>query len=205
MRGHVVLAETLIQLDRSNEAIEHFEKALEITPDDPDALTKMADVKLRIGQAAEAAAAYRRLLLVRPSARGHFAMANALVVQGEAAATVEHFREALQIQPDMLPAANNLAWILATWPEPAQRNGDDAVRLAEKMCHALDPPSPSMLSTLAASYAEAGRYAEAVSTLEKALQQVSRSNRTKQLRQWQDHLVLYKAGRPYRMAPRQAK
>ena len=204
-RGHAVMAQTLIKLNRFEDAVEHFDKALEITPDDPDALKKMADLKMRMGQVAEAAAAYRRSLAVRPSAKAQFALANALVVQGDAAAGVEHFREALQIQPDMLPATNNLAWILATWPEPAQRNGEEAVRLAEEMCQVLDHPSPSMLSTLAASYAEAGRYADAVSTLEKAIQLASQSNKSKLLRQWHDQLVLYKAGRPYRMAPRKAK
>src|ERR1019366_4434369 len=65
-------------------------------------------------------------------------------------------------------ALNNLAWMLASHPDPTIRNGKEAVELAERACRLTDNGQPFFLGTLAAAYAEAGRFNDAITTAEKA-------------------------------------
>lgn len=64
---------------------------------------------------------------------------------------------------------NNLAWLRATCPDPALRNGPEAVRLAEEACALSGWSESNLINTLAAAYAEVGRYEDAVATNRKAV------------------------------------
>ena len=72
------------------------------------------------------------------------------------------------MDPYFPEALNNLAWILATHPDETIRNGKEAVRLAERACEKTERKIPLMLGTLAAAYAEAGRFDDATSTAKEA-------------------------------------
>jgi len=93
--------------------------------------------------------------------------------------------------------ASNLAWVLATSPEAIHRNGHEAVRLAEWACNATAYKSPPLLDTLAAAYAEAGQFDQAVSTTLQAIE-IVRSNPKSPTSTLESRLELYRAGRPYR-------
>jgi tetratricopeptide (TPR) repeat protein len=82
---------------------------------------------------------------------------------------VELYQRAIEADRGAWRTANNLAWIRATHPDPALRDGAQAVRLAMGACDATAHADPSVLGTLAASQAEAGEYAAAVDTTDKAL------------------------------------
>jgi hypothetical protein len=72
---------------------------------------------------------------------------------------------------------NNLAWLLATDPDPHIRDGHKAAKLAEKACEASKGTNSAMLSTLAAAYAEAGLFVQAVQAQEKVCNMVQGSGR----------------------------
>ena len=57
---------------------------------------------------------------------------------------------------------------------------------------------PEILDTLAAAYAEAGRFAEAVSTAQRALELAESQERARLAEQIGARLALYQAGQPYR-------
>ena len=67
-------------------------------------------------------------------------------------------------------AVNNLAWVLATHENPQARNPAEAVELAERACKITHYERPETLDTLAAAYAAAGRFDEAVKIAEKAVE-----------------------------------
>jgi spermidine synthase len=88
--------------------------------------------------------------------------------------------------------------VLATNHDQKNRNGVEAVKLAELACKQTDYQNPFALDTLAAAYAAAGRYPDAVRTAEKALLLVPENVRQSKLAmEMRDRLLLYKSGKIY--------
>jgi hypothetical protein len=96
------------------------------------------------------------------------ARARPLPAQGRVAAQIGQLRDAVNRDPNSPVALNNLACLLATAGDPSLRDGGEAVRLAERASGLTGYQNTSVLSTLAAAYAETGRFDEAVATGEKA-------------------------------------
>jgi Flp pilus assembly protein TadD len=109
------------------------------------------------------------LLRVTPDdAEAHFQLARLLARQRRPAEALAHYRETLRLKPDWPEARNNLAWLLATLPHSELRGGTEAVLLAERACAETGRSKAVFLGTLAAAYAEAGRFADAVKTASEA-------------------------------------
>ena len=79
------------------------------------------------------------------------------------------------------------------------RNGEEAVQLAERMVDAAGEEDLLLLDTLAAAYAEAGRFEEAVETAERALRAPVGEGMEAFPAQIQRRLELYRARRPYHL------
>jgi Flp pilus assembly protein TadD len=126
------------------------------------------------------------------------ALAVSLESRGDLDEAVRHYREAIRLSPQDPRAYNNLAWIRSTHPDPALRNGAEAVELAEKACELTGESDVDLLDTLAAAYAEAGRFAEAVVTIELAVSLVPSGGLAERIPELTDRLQAYKEGRPYR-------
>lgn len=94
----------------------------------------------------------------------------------------------------------NLAWSLATSPDAAKRNGALAVKLAEDACQRTQYREPVMVGTLAAAYAEAGRFKDAISTMQKASTLASQLGDQKLLKKCQEMLALFLKHQPYHQA-----
>ena len=116
---------------------------------------------------------------------------------GQSDAAVTQCREALRLQPDSPLALVNLAWILATDPSDHVRNGPEAVTLAERACHLTQFRDPSFLVTLAAAYAEAGRFEDAIRTAGEARDLARTAGNQKLAGKNQKLLEMYRAGKPY--------
>ena len=90
-------------------------------------------------------------------------------------------------------AYNNLAWIYATASKAHLRNGSEAVVLTTKACELTNFKNPEMLDTLAAAYAEMGKFEKAVEYQQKAIARAP-SQTKKEL---EVRLQLYEKGYPY--------
>lgn len=95
-------------------------------------------------------------------------------------------------------AINNVAWIYATCPDETLRNGHLAVLLMERLT-AQYPNDLGFLDTLAASYAEAGAFAEAVTVQRKVIAAIDRKNDQDRFERSQTRLEYYQNRRPWRM------
>lgn len=100
--------------------------------------------------------------------------------------------------PSNSAQCNNLAWLLATSPEATHRNGPLAVRLAEYACGRTHYQQTIMVGTLAAAYAETGRFDEAISTAQEACALASQLGDQELLQKNQELLALYLKHQPYR-------
>lgn len=118
--------------------------------------------------------------------------------QGDHVGAITRYRLALQSDPDLPEALNNLAWLLATTPDASLRNGAEAVQLGEKTCALTRYRVPALVGTLAAAYAEAGRFDDAVTTVQKACALASKAGEKALLEKNQQLLELYRAHKPYR-------
>ena len=96
-------------------------------------------------------------------------------------------------QPTWTEIRNDLAWLLATHPDTVIRNGAEAVELAERVC--ASSAAPAHLATLAAAYAEAGRFDEAVATIQKAIRLTATAQQS--ATNFQSYLQLYQAHKTY--------
>ncbi|MGA2787095.1 MAG: tetratricopeptide repeat protein [Verrucomicrobiota bacterium] len=184
------------------EAGEQYQKAIEIKPDYADAHGNLANVLATRGRLDEAVQEYRRTLeLVPNSAQAHFRFGQALQTLHNFAAAETEYQKVLELDSKHLPAHVSLAWLLATCPEASLRDGNKAVELGQQAEQLAGGESPQILDTLAAAYAEAGRFGEAVETARRALNLSATKNNQPLADAVQTRLELYETHSPYHEKP----
>ena len=104
--------------------------------------------------------------------------------------------------PDSPDVRNQLAWIFATNPDPALRNGNEAIRQSERACALTNRSRPDFLLTLAAAEAENGNFSAATGTAQNAWQLAQASSDEKTARLAEDLIATFQANQPYREEPR---
>ena len=183
---------------RFDEAIEAFRQAIQVKPDFSEALNNLGGTLLRRGQFNEAIGVFRKAIQIKPNFfEALDNLGAAFAASGRFGEAIESYRQAIQINPNFSEALNNLAWVLAASPADGLRNGAEAVRLAKRACELTHNGEPSFIGTLAAAYAEAGRFPEAVTTAEKAEQLATDAGAKKLAEENRQRLELYRAGKPY--------
>ena len=192
------LGTALLQLGRNEEAARRLGEALRLAPDHPNYLALRGTALARAGRAAEAVPVFEAALRHHPDSadlRGNLGLA--LQHLGRTGEAADAFRLALRDNPDQTESLNGLAWMLATSPglEPARRR--EAVDLAEQACRSAGGRNPALLDTLAAAYAAAGRFPEAIAAARQALVLLDKINAPDLARQVDRRLELYLAGKPY--------
>jgi tetratricopeptide (TPR) repeat protein len=197
--AHNFLGVVLSKLGKTTEAIAQFRQAVQCKPDYAQALHNLGSLLRQQGNIDEALECYRRALEIDPRyASAHINLGLALYQQQRYAEALAHWREALRLQPDQIPVLNQIAWALATCPDDAVRDGKTAVTLAQQALQLAGTPEPLLLDSLAAAHAEAGQFAEAISTAEQARQKASNQGRTALVHSLDGRLKLYRAGVPFR-------
>jgi tetratricopeptide (TPR) repeat protein len=168
--AHNNLGNALQSWGKLDEAIKHFRQALQIKPD-------LAEVHFNLGLALktqgnleEAIKYFRQALQLNPDlAKAHNNLALALTMTGQLDKAIEHFREAVRLKPDYLEPLNRMARILAMHPDPKQRDPGQAIEIAKRAAELTGHKDAAILETLAAAYAAAGQFDQAVKTAETAL------------------------------------
>jgi len=196
--AHYNLGIALREKGRVDEAIAHFKQALQIDPNYAAAHGNLGIALLNSGRVDEAIAHFKEVLRINPGrAQAHNNLGNAFLQKGNVEEAITQYRDALQINPADARVKNNLAWLLATCPQASLRDGNMALELATQANTATGAEDPVILHTLAAAFAEAGRFSEAVEIAQLALRVAEVQSNTVLAAQLQSELKLYKTGSPY--------
>jgi len=198
--AHYNLGMTLDDSGRIDEAIAHYQEAVQQDPHFAEAYYLLGNDLFRRSRIDDAIAAYERALQSRPAypeVENNIGLA--LLNKGRPGEAIAHWENAVANESDFVPALNNLAWVLAAFPEASIRNGEKALRLANRANQLSGSRDPAVLRTLAAAYAENGRFTEATATAENGLQLANTQNNSALAKIFESDLAHYRAKAPVRI------
>ena len=176
--AHKHLGMALLESGELPLAIPHLEESLGLAPGYEDSLRRVLDSNPDDLDT-------RRLL------------ATTLAREDRVEDAIQAYGEILRRNPDDLDALNNVAWIRATHEQASHRNGVEAVRLVERARDRSPEPVAVLYSTLAAAYAEAGRFPEAVRACERAIELARADRQPREAERYAQQLVRYRVGQPF--------
>jgi tetratricopeptide (TPR) repeat protein len=153
------------------EATAAFQEALAIDPTSPEAHAGIADVFIDDGKTDQAIDHYREALRLSDEPGPLLIrLADALVQKQAYVEAIDCYRRGLwQVEPKP-STLNRIAWLLATCPQVELRDCERAIEISEHLCRLTDYAHAVALDTLAAAYAECGRWAEAVTFARRAIE-----------------------------------
>ena len=178
-------------------AVDDFRRLLATRPDDPVILSQLGMLYLAAKQPRRAIERFTRALEIDenhfPSLRGR---SDARISIGAHAAALVDLEKAIGLRPEDSGVLNNLAWVLATSPDDAVRDGKRSVELATKACEVTEWKQAHILSTLAAGYAESGDFETARKYSRQAVETQTDAEEVGQ--QLRDELASYEKSQPWR-------
>jgi Flp pilus assembly protein TadD len=199
---HYDLANALAGLGQLDEAIEHYQVVLKSLPDHVQAYNNLGIALANRGQLDEAIAQFERALKIKADDVGlHSNLANALAACGRPTEALVHYETALKLQPNHVETQKNLAWLRATCSQASLRNGAEAVELAERANKLCGGRRPDVLDCLAAAYAAAGWFPEALATARQALELATQKNAHALADGLRARIAVYEAGKPFYQTP----
>src|SRR5437870_9487660 len=196
--SHNNYGSALRELKQFDQAEIEYKRALSLRPQYVDARLNLGSLLLQRGRIAEAITNLETARRLQPNdATTHVTLALALMKNGQGSKAAAEFNHALQLAPDRVNALNGFAWLLATTADDSVRDGKRAVLLAERANALAGNNDPTILHSLAAAYAEARRFDEALQTARRAMKLASRADNNAVYNAIRDELPLYELGLPY--------
>lgn len=211
--AHYQLGVILERQGQPGAAIASYAEALRRQPQHPDAAHRMRRLRsneqnaqgmamIETERLPEAIAYFTAAVRIDPdNATAHRNLGNALLAHRQPQEAIRHYRASLDINPDQPGTLSSLAWLLATYPDSAFWNPEEALRLAERACELTGERVPDLLDTRAAAYAAVGRFAEAVQDINQAIRLLDPRNAQAQRAAYQQRLARYRARQSYRQPP----
>ena len=186
------------EIKKYDEAIKKFERAIDIDPNDCRIYIGYGNLFYNQKKFLKAIEFYDKGIEKDSKNALAFELRGAAyskITQYERA--ISDFNKSLEINPKQANAYNHISWILATCPNAIYRDGAKAVEIAEKGLEL--GKDPSILDTLAAAYAEAGKFEDAIKIEEEVILMLKKEeNASFQINECTEHLNYYKSHKPWR-------
>ncbi|MHC4239824.1 MAG: tetratricopeptide repeat protein [Planctomycetota bacterium] len=161
---HMNLANTVLKMERHDEAIKHYKEAIKIRPDYVEAYYNLGIALCSAKKHAEAVEAYYAVLRLRKNHRKVlFRLADALAKNGQLDEAISYYDEALEQAPNNVEVLNNFALALVK-----KGTIDEAVKIYEKSLE-IKPGSVEVLNNLGNALVKQKKFGEAIACYEQAL------------------------------------
>jgi tetratricopeptide (TPR) repeat protein len=199
--AHGDLGIALLRQGRLDESLAELRRALALDPRYAPGYYNLGLALDKRGESDEAIRQWQKALEIDPRyEEAHDSLANALCARGSIAEALAHWREGTHD----LPALRQAAWILATYPEASIRNGPEAMALAVRAVELSGGKDAAVWDTLAAAYAETGRFADAAQTAARALALAQQEHSEALAEAIRGRMRLYEKETPFREMPARA-
>ena len=188
------------QLQYWKDTVTLFSHTIAVTPENPVAEEVLAVGLEDEGLLQQAAVHYRIANASRHYGdhfMSNFRAAGLMVKMGYDREAETRLEAALQFVTNSPDALYNLAWLLATSPDAKAREGARAVKYAERACELTHYKNPTFMTGLAAAYAEAGRFNEAIDMTQKTITLANQYGLDDLVARNQDLLQAYTAHKTY--------
>jgi tetratricopeptide (TPR) repeat protein len=197
-RAEYILGLSLENKGQTAEAMVHYRNAITSQPRVKEAFYAMGRLLGRQGNWLEAAQTYGIISENEPNDfNANLGLATVLPNLNRLDEARAHLQTAIQTCPDDAEALNNLAWTLAASGYGELRDGTQAVKCGERACELTHYRQTIMIGTLAAAYAEAGRFDDAMATAQKACDLAAKNGETALLENNQALLKIYRQHLPF--------
>jgi len=162
--AHSNLGNALDQKGKVDEAITHYQSAIQINPLYPDARFNLGNAFLQKGSADKAIPQYQKVLEIQPDfASAHLNLGNSFSQQGRMDQAISQYQKALAIKPDYAEAHMNLGICLG---QLGRLN--EAISQYQKVLE-TKPDHAEALYNLGHAFFQQGRTDQAISQYQKAL------------------------------------
>jgi len=193
------LGEIRFEIGKMEQAIRDYGEAIRLDPKDAVGVMRRGLAFSRLERFQEALKDFDRAIEMNENnadAYAHRGDTYQKLAKWKEAA--DDFLRASDLDKNSAHAYQSAAWLMATCPDEHYREPDLAIQAAEHALAVAEKEEPWYLDTLAAAYASAGRYDEAMETLNKAIETASDGPERDLLQQ---RLELYRNHKPYRQVP----
>jgi tetratricopeptide (TPR) repeat protein len=181
-------------------ARQHFQSAVQSDPQSANGHHNLASALVAQGQRDEAIEHYQLAVQLDPELiDARLSLGRLYFSRRQYTAAVRCLEAVVQRRPDHWEGVGLLAWLLATHPDPAIRDGARAVKLAEQATNATQQKDASVLDVLAAAYAEVGQFEHAVKTAGDAYRLYEQQERRASGDQVRQRQQLFQQRRAYRL------
>ena len=169
LQPRIDLANVLLAHGEAGEAIAQCREVLEKDPNAVQAMIVLGAALTADGQDEEAITHLERAVTLEPhSGPAQFSLGLALHERGHSNRALVHLNEAVRLQPDNVRTLWQTAWILATDPDSAIRDGARAVEFATQAVQLSGGRDVHAFDALSAALAETKKFSAAVDAAERA-------------------------------------
>ena len=197
--AHNNLGVVLLARGETAEAMTHFRTALSLRPDNVSAHISVANVLVHEGKVSEGLAHLQRVIELEPgNSEARNLLGVVLLQQGDTEGALREWRTTIEFDPNNGNARSDLAWVYATNPDPAVRDGTKAVKFAREAVAISGGGNALVLRTLAAALAEAGQFDRAIEAARAARDRALTDGNTALVTELEATAPLYQAHTPLR-------
>jgi tetratricopeptide (TPR) repeat protein len=195
-KAHYAIGVLMEASGRDREAIERFSAAVSAEPSYIEAHLQLADALRRNGRPEESLAHYTEVIKTSPAiSQARFGYAMALVRLGRYHEARDSLTNATKTYPDQPGFAHALARLLAAAPVESVRDGQRALSLMQDLLK--QQKTIGLAETMAMTFAELGRFEDAVAWQRDAIAGAKQGQRDVVLR-LEQNLALYENRKPCR-------